>query len=249
MRPAAVAAVLAGVAMVSGGCGTVVGHTGNQVITYQGYGGTAIVSANGQIITVGEFGTSCPTKVKAVAREMATHVALFLQFSTPRTHPSCPNGAAMVIPSQKIQLHTPLGTRKLIDGKTGRATAWISARLILKPAQLPDGYRLADLIPAVNLARAQSPGPAGCRQFYQSPETSAQLEIVQTVGPFRQQGLITVGGTPIRVRGHIGYATRNQIRWHENGLTDYILTGTQDMQNPPHLLNTRQLIAIADSAP
>jgi hypothetical protein len=155
----------------------------------------------------------------------------------------------MVIPSQKVRLRTPLGTRQLIDGKTGRATAWISARLILRPAHLPDRYRLTDLIPAVDLARAQSPGPAGCKQFYQSPDTAAELEIFQTADPFRQPGLSTTGGTPIRVRGHLGYATHNQIRWHENGLTHYILTGTQYERNPPQLLTTRQLIAIADSAP
>jgi hypothetical protein len=40
------------------------------------------------------------------------------------------------------------------------------------------------------------------------------------------------------------------ITWREDGLTDYILMiGDQSPQNMPQLLTTRQLIAIADSAP
>jgi hypothetical protein len=48
----------------------------------------------------------------------------------------------------------------------------------------------------------------------------------------------------------VGYAGRNVITWREDGLTDYILMiGDQSPQNMPQLLTTRQLIAIADSAP
>ncbi len=63
----------------------------------------------------------------------------------------------MRISSQKVRLRAPLGTRQLVDGKTGRKTKWLSARLILRPAHLPDRYRLTDLIPAVDLARAKAP--------------------------------------------------------------------------------------------
>jgi hypothetical protein len=81
MRSVAVVAIFVGIATCSAGCGLI----GSSVITYQSYGGTAIVSANGRTITVGEFGSSCPTKVKAVARKSATRVALFLQFQPPVT--------------------------------------------------------------------------------------------------------------------------------------------------------------------
>jgi hypothetical protein len=248
MRQVAALAVLGCIAALSSGY-AVIGCAGGQVISYQGYGGTAIVSTDGRTITVGQFGTSCPATVKAVARESATRVALFLRFSTPRNPPSCMNAAAPIIPAQKIRLRAPLSSRKLVDGRTGRATAWISARLVLRPTRLPRGYRLAELIPAVDLARAQSPGPAGCKQFYRSPNKASELEIIQTAGTLRQPGLARAGGTPIRVRGHPGHANRNMITWREDGLTDYILIGVQNPQDSPQLLTTQQLIAIAESAP
>ena len=84
MRQVAALAVLACTAALSSGCG-VIGGTGGQVVSYQGYGGTAIVSMDGRTITVGQFASgSCGTTVKAVARESATRVALLLRFSTPR---------------------------------------------------------------------------------------------------------------------------------------------------------------------
>jgi len=222
MRQVAALAVLGCIAAPSSGCGAV-GGTRGQVVSYQRYGGTAIVSTDGRPITVGQFGASCPAKVKAVARESATRVALFLRFSTPRNPPSCMPGAASIIPSQTIRLRAPLGSRKLVDGRTRRATAWISARLVLRPARLPRGYRLAELIPAVDLARAQSPGPPGCTQFYRSPNKASVLEIIQTAGRLRRSETPPDGGPPIRVRGHPGHASRNVITWREDGLTDYIL--------------------------
>ena len=51
MRQVAALAVLACTAALSSGCG-VIGGTGGQVVSYQGYGGTAIVSMDGRTITV-----------------------------------------------------------------------------------------------------------------------------------------------------------------------------------------------------
>ena len=249
MRQVAALAVLGCIAALSSGCGAV-GGTGGQVVSYQGYGGTAIVSTGGRTITVGQFGSgSCGATVKAVARESATRVALFLRFSTPRNPPPCPNTAASRITSQKIRLRAPLGSRKIVDGRNGRATAWISARLVLRPTRLPRGYRLTKLIPAADLAPAQSPGPAGCTQYYQSPNKASWLEIIQTAGKLPQSETPPGGGPPIRVRGHPGHASRNVITWREDGLTDYILIGVTTPQDSPHLLTTQQLIAIAESAP
>ncbi|SRR6266567_468424 len=158
MRQVAALAVLGCIAAPSSGCGAV-GGTRGQVVSYQRYGGTAIVSTDGRPITVGQFGASCPAKVKAVARESATRVALFLRFSTPRNPPSCMPGAASIIPSQTIRLRAPLGSRKLVDGRNGRATAWISARLVLRPARLPRGSpRRAD--PGGGPGSGAKPGPA-----------------------------------------------------------------------------------------
>jgi hypothetical protein len=185
MRRAAALAVVGCIAALSSACGN-----GGYVVSYQGYGGTAIVSADGRTITVGEFGaSSCGGTVKAVARESANRVALLLRFSTPRKTPSfCTDvGVALgVITSQQIRLRAPLGSRKLVEGRTGRATAWISARLVLRPTILPPGYRPAGLIPAADLARGQSPGPAGCTQYYRSPNKIAWLVIIQTAGKLRR---------------------------------------------------------------
>jgi hypothetical protein len=254
MRQVAALAVLGCcVAALSSGCG-LVGGNGGYVASYQGYGGTAVVSADGRTVTVGEFGaSSCGATVKAVARESATRVALFLRVSTPRKPPSfCAHaGAASVIPSQKIGLRAPLGGRRLVDGRTSRATAWISARLVLRPGRLPPGYQPAKLIPAADLSRAQSPGPAGCTQFYPSPKKTRWLEIIQAAGQLpRSETPQVVAGHPIRVRGHPGHAGRNVITWREDGLINYILIiGVHSPQDTRQLLTTQQLIAIADSAP
>jgi hypothetical protein len=250
VRQVAALAVLGCIAALSSGCG-VIGGTGGQVVFYQGYGGTAIVSTDGRTITVGQFASgSCGTTVKAVARESATRVALLLRFSTPRNPPTCPNIAASLITSQKIRLPAPLGDRKLVDGRTRRATPWISARLVLRPTHLPPGYRRAKLIPAAEHAPPQSPGPAGCTQIYLSPKKASWLEIIQTAGKLPPSETPPVGGHPIRVRGHPGHASRNVITWREDGLTDYIrMIGNQIPQDTRQLLTTQQLIAIADSAP
>ncbi|MDR2987232.1 MAG: hypothetical protein LBV34_20580, partial [Nocardiopsaceae bacterium] len=119
MRQVAAAIVILGcIAALSSG-GGVIGGSGGQVVSYEGYRGTAIVSTDGRTITVGEFGSgSCGATVKAVARESATLVALFLRTSTPRNPPACPNIAASRITSQKIRLAAPLGSRTLVEGRT-----------------------------------------------------------------------------------------------------------------------------------
>ena len=247
MRGVALVAVAGCLAAVSAGCPAVGSAAGGPVVSYHGYGGTAIVSADGRTVTVGEFGASCPATVRAVARESINRVALFLRFVTPASPATCPQAAAPRVPSQEIRLRAPLGSRMLVNGATGRATAWISARLVLRPTVLPTGYRLFELIPAVDLARAQSPGPAGCVQSYGGRTLPNELVIVQSAGGLQVPGPGKGGWTPIRVRGHPGRAARNLITWRENGLTDYILVGPGPPG--PQALSTQQLIAIADSAP
>jgi hypothetical protein len=183
-----------------------------------------------------------------VARESATHVALFLQYRTPVNPRQCPPGSGTMAlrPEQDVLLHAPLGPRKLIDGSTGRATARISARLALKPTVLPHGYRLTELMPSLNLTRSQISSPT-IVQFYHANRAPNVMEIVQTAGTPPRLGPSAASWTPIRVRGHRGRAAPNVITWREAGLTDYILLA---VQRPTGLrvLTTRQLIAIADSA-
>jgi hypothetical protein len=246
MRRVLVVAITGCLAAVSAGCGVIGSGAGGQVVSFQGYGGTAIVSADGRTVTIGPYLPDCPAKVTVVARESATQVALFLQHLTPAHPPPCQQAMPALVDSQ-VRLHAPLGSRKLVDGATGKPTAWISARLVLRPTVLPAGFRPFELIPAINHSRPQSPGPAGCVQFYSWHGDPNYLEIVQSAGSLQVPGPAKGGLTPIRVRGHHGRAARNLITWRENGLTDYILVGPGPPG--PQALSTQQLIAIADSAP
>jgi hypothetical protein len=246
MRGVLVAAITGCLAAV-GGCAVIASGARGQVVSLQGYGGTAIVSADGRTVTVGPYLPDCPAKVTVVARQSATQVALFLQHLTPAHPPPCRQAMSALVDSQDVRLHAPLCSRKLVDGTTGRATAFISARLVLRPTALPAGFRLFELIPAINHSRPQSPGPAGCVQFYSWHGDPNYLEIVQSAGSLHVPGPAKGGLTTIRVRGHPGRAARNLITWREHGLTDYLLAGPGPAG--PQALSTQQLISIADSAP
>jgi hypothetical protein len=99
---------------------------GDQVVSYQGYAGTAIVSADGRTVTVGPFVPSCSGSTTAVATQTVTRVRLWLRDTGPSTHGVC-SAAMALVSSQPIRLEAPLGTRRLVDGANGRATPWISA--------------------------------------------------------------------------------------------------------------------------
>lgn len=245
MRQVAVLAVLGCVAAFTSGCG-MVSHAGGQVTTYQGYGGTAIVSADGRTITVGPYLPSCPAQVAVVARESAAHVALFVRSVAPANPGPCPQAMSALVVSQNVSLREPVGGRKLIDGSTGRVIASISARFVLRPTALPAGLRLFQLIPAIDTSRPESPGPAGCTQLYTRRGISDYLQIVQSAGSLQIPGPGMGGWKAIRVRGHLGRATRNLITWQEDGLKNYLLAGpgTKGRQ----ALSTGQLIAIANSS-
>lgn len=232
-----------------------------QQVSYQGYGGTAVVSVDGRMILVGPYRSGgCVAAVTVVARQSTARVALFFQ-SVPKPG-GCPppyENEAGVVPAQAIRLARPLGSRKLVNGATGRVIAWLSARLMLRPAVLPAGYRLTGVAPAVpyrltrvapgvSSVQAASPEPAGVTQSYSLPHGADPLEITQSAGSPQVPGPGPGGWITIRVRGNAGRATRNVITWRENGLTDFIEVGGLAGPDEPQLLTTRQLIAIADSA-
>lgn len=252
-RSAALCVVGGFLAATCGGCAAassdqqITSHVGQG--TYQGYGGTAIVGADGRTITVGSYpAEDCPRTITPVARESATQVALFLEYVMPPNPPLCRQAAVALVDARDITLREPLGNRKLIDGATSQAIGRISAGLVLRLTALPVGYRLSDFIPAVDLSRAQSLGPAGASQIYDSLNSADALIIKQSAGSLRVPGPGPGGWTSIRVRGHPGRATRNLITWRENGLTDLIVVGAQNGPDEPQVLSTQQLIAIADSA-
>jgi hypothetical protein len=245
-RPRLRSSLIAG--LLAACCGGCAGTTSSHV-SYQGYGGTAVVSGDGRTILVGPYiSGGCLANVTAVARESTAKVALFLQ-AVPKPG-GCPNGQneAPPVQAQDIRLAQPLGSRKLVNGATGAVIAWLSARLMLRPTALPASYRLTRVIPAVTSLRGGSSGPAGVTQFYGLPHDADALAIAQGAGSPQVPGPGPGGWTTIRVRGRSGRATRNVITWRENGLTDFILVGGLTGPDWPQLLTTQQLIAIADSA-
>jgi hypothetical protein len=243
MRLVAAIAIVGGLAAVCAGW-PVPGGSGS--VSRQGYSGSAIVSADGRTLTVGPYALSCPATVTVVGRESVGRVALFVQYLTPENPPACPpgSGTAALRAEQTVRLRAPLGRRRLVDGATGSPTPWISARFVLRPAGLPPGYRLSEMRPWLNLTSRSLPA---CVQFFQASGDPDVLEIIQSAG--RAPVLGGAGDwTKIRVRGHPGRASRNLITWRENGLMDYVLIGEQSPAGP-QVLSTRQLVAIADSAP
>jgi hypothetical protein len=193
---------------------------------------------------VGLFVPPCFGTTKAVARETATHVELWLRDIVPARHGVC-NMMMAIVDSQAIRLKAPLGNRTLVDGATGQAVAWISARLVLRPTIIPAGYRLRDLAPVVDFSHPESSGPAGCTQDYAAPSGENMLVIEQSAGRLLVPGPGPAGWTAIRVHGMPGRATRNLITWRENGLTDLIMVASPQW---PQMLTTTQLVAMADNA-
>jgi hypothetical protein len=214
-------------------------------VTYQGYGGSAVVSADGATLTVGPYALSCAAQVSVAAKESATQVALFLRYLTPAHPRACPpgSGTQALRPAQVVRLRSPLGHRALVDGTTGKPTPSISGQLVLKPALVPDGYRLTQVRPWFSLGVRE---PA-CVQVYQRRGDATELEVVQVAGHPPVIGPRPGAWSPILVRGRAGRAAPDIITWREAGLADYIMVISEGSTLPP-TLTTQQLIAIADSA-
>jgi hypothetical protein len=66
------------------------------LVTYQGYAGTAIISADGRTLVVGPYGLDCGSRVTVVALEGVAKVALFLQY-TPAGHCNPGEGAMPLV--------------------------------------------------------------------------------------------------------------------------------------------------------
>lgn len=221
-------------------------------MSYQGYGGTAVVSTDGLTIMVGSYphASGCETIVP-VARESTARVALYLKDVTRGCRGGSGGGATAPnhmapepVFAANIRLRQPLGDRMLVNGATGKTIAWTSSRLVLRLADT--GYRLRTIEPTADISGVQE-ASAGATQSYSKGDGPERLFIVQSAGSIRLPGQAPGGWIPIRVRGHPGRATRNLITWQENGLTDYMQVSAQ-AQGDPQILTTRQLIALADSA-
>jgi hypothetical protein len=217
-------------ALVAGLAGCVTGP--QNTVSYSGYSGPVIVSANRQVITVGGFFPPCFTTVRPVARETNRSVALWLRYVTPVNHGACSVSVGMVR-AINVSLRAPLGDRALVDGATGRPLSWFDARRILHPAWLPAGFKLVWIGPGAPF----QPRVLGCYERYESATGTftGTLDIIERVG--QQAG--SSGETPIRVNGHPGFAASDWISWEEDGITFTITAATR------HVLTTRQLIKIA----
>jgi len=205
------------------------------LVTYQGYSGSAIVSADGRTLVVGPYGLECGSTVTVVAREGVAKVGLFLQY-TPARQCNPGEGAMAQVTAQRIRLHTPLGDRNLVDGETGTAIAYLSAGLILRPTSIPAGFRQIGLLPWMSASLdPRGARSAACTQIYQARNGLNEFEILQSAAGLQLPGSSWV---PITVRGFPGRATADVISWHEHGLNDAIW-------GP---FGTSELVAIADSA-
>jgi hypothetical protein len=153
---------------------------------------------------------------------------------------SCPHdGALALVTAQRIRLREPLSNRKLVDGATGRATAWISARLILRPRLIPAGYRSTGLLPWMSSGLyAGGVRSAACMQIYELQTGAEEFEIIQSAGGLQLQH--DGEWKPIWVRGHPARAAAGMITWREQRVTELISASG---------LTTAQLIEIANSAP
>jgi hypothetical protein len=229
------------------GCGVVAamdGHGGDKtIVSYVGYAGPTLLSADQRTVTVAGFTYPCFGTLKPIARETRTRVALWLKYVTPAHHGVCNMDMAMEGP-RKIQLSAPLGSRRLVDGGTGRALHWFDSRQLLRPSAIPAGYKLMVVTPFVSGSLPASPTP-GCRQDYQSRR--ATLSILQSAGRLELPQISGVPPVPIQVRAHRGLASGDAITWREAGYNVLIEAYPRTGKAP--VFTIPALIAIADSAP
>ncbi|MDR0342869.1 MAG: hypothetical protein LBI49_07050 [Nocardiopsaceae bacterium] len=230
------------------GCGgpgsDIPGHGGGQSsVSYAGYAGPTLLSADQRTVTVAGFTYPCFGTLRPIARETRTRVALWLRYVTPVHHGVCTMDLAMEGP-RNIRLSAPLGSRLLVDGATGRSLRWFDVRQMIRPAAIPAGYKLHVVTPLVT---GSQPAPAtpGCRQDYQY--RGGTLSIIQSAGSLE---LPQAGGrapAASQVRGHPGLASAYAIRWREAGYNVLIEAFPETGKAP--VFTTAALIAIADSAP
>jgi hypothetical protein len=108
-------------------------------LSYNVIPGTALLSADGRTLTVGDFSHSCVDRATVVVTESESLRKVSLLEQTHHTPEECP---AILAPDLlRVRLHAPLGRRTLIDGTTGRPLVWFDQRHELKPGYLPAGFR------------------------------------------------------------------------------------------------------------
>jgi hypothetical protein len=167
---------------------------------------TALLSADGMVLTVGDFSYSCIDSATVVVRESRRQVSVL-----ERTHYTpgieCP---AVLAPNLlTVRLHAPLGRRSLIDGTTGRPLPFFDQRRELRPGYLPAGFRAsAQSWPFWIAYTGVSRWPMCTQMFSSSYPASgavAHLELTQVAGApaaYLKGRMGDLKWRPVRVGGH-----------------------------------------------
>jgi hypothetical protein len=263
-------AALLAISSVLSGCGQAVisGHPGGhqatspggqvvssagQIVSDVGYQGPVLVSADRHSVTIGggDLQYPCFGSLHPFATETTTMVELWLRYVTPAQHGPCRFSMARYRPTV-LRLSSPLGSRELMDGATGRPLPWLGEWRILRPSAIPTGLRAEGVIPGGPTPSGQSSSgttPPGCIQLYQSADYL--LQISQSSFPFglpaasQAPSAIEVRGLP--GRGTVGDTVAAGITWREAGMYVEIVAEYLNSSGSP--LTVQQLIAIANSAP
>ncbi|MGW0206112.1 hypothetical protein ACWDZ8_09910 [Streptomyces sp. NPDC003233] len=133
-------------------------------------------------------------------------------------------------------LHSPLGTRRLVDAGNGWTIAPFDQKRLANPRYLPPGYTLAtrvqwsdssqhDLLPS--FIRTRNSGSAWTR-FYHRASEKASLSITQIAGKLT----VSVAGTPESIHGWTGELTSDSnktVTWTNGTYTFIVDTTDQDL--------------------
>jgi hypothetical protein len=222
-----------------------------------GEAGPVVVSPDGRVLVIGGNYSECGTQSALVASESLTEVALSVSITVVS---SLQFGCERDSPPLLVQLAAPLGSRKLVDAATGKPLLQFSARLLLRPTDLPPGYRPWQVQPVEAAPLQDERGqPVAGAQLWCSRLTGAyqrddgQLIITEypdrpfVEGPWQSPMPPQEGHwTRIEVRGVPGWASVAGIAWRQDGL-DYSIGEFPTADGRPKL-TTAQLVMIADSA-
>jgi len=151
-----------------------------------------------------------------------------------------PGACAMEIFTAR--LHSPLGSRQLVDGVTGARLPAFPGQGILRPAFLPSGFVHrydAAFLNSDTVAGAT----AGCTQVYTQTDSYDEAIWISQIAGGRWRTPPGVTATPIMVGGQPGLAINGEIEWTQHGQ----LFTIQSMTYAYATLGTPDLIAIADS--
>ncbi|MEU1425418.1 hypothetical protein [Kitasatospora sp. NPDC005751] len=204
--------------------------------------GQLLVSADGQTITF-TAGWSCERKPELAVRESSQSVKVSLRHK--KLSGLCdPGGYARIT----AHLHSPLGTKSLVDATTGGAIVHFDGRNLAQPTYLPDHYQpfSADEVaqlPSLPPFPADVPNWATGYRYASDTHPGSSLLIRQARGTFVE----STGQGPTMVNGHPAVLSNadpklgpRTLTWADGTFTYSISTGT------PSLLSDQDLIRIAE---